>query len=100
MYKTVTVDAIVFFYINIYSLNQKIFRHTYICCDAPGNKKNIHIKYKKIQPKKNRKIKIIKNKPKKKTNKNVNFKCNINVKVMTSGGHQKSSALNLLVLIK
>ena len=30
-----------FFYINIYTLNKKITitRHTYICCDIPGNKK-------------------------------------------------------------
>ena len=35
-------------------------RYTYICCDIPGNKK-INIENKKeIQPKNNRKIKIIK----------------------------------------
>ena len=30
----------------------------------------------------------------------MNFKCNINIKAMTSGEHQKSCALNLLVSIK
>ena len=33
-------------------------------------------------------------------NKNLNFKRNINVKAMTSGFRQKSSASNLLVSIK
>ena len=33
-------------------------------------------------------------------NKNLNLKCNINVKAMASRVHQKSSALNLLVSIK
>ena len=33
-------------------------------------------------------------------NKNLNFKCNINVKGRTSGVYQKRSALNLLVPIK
>ena len=33
-------------------------------------------------------------------NKNLNFKCNVNVKTMTSGAHQKSSILYLLVSIK
>ena len=32
-------------------------------------------------------------------NKNLNFKCNIDVKAMTSGVNQKSSALNLLVSV-
>ena len=42
---------------------------------------------------------MIKTKLKKK-DKNMNFKCNINVKAMTSREHQKSCALNLLVSIK
>ena len=33
-------------------------------------------------------------------NKNLNFKCSINVKAMICGVHQKSSAENLLVSIK
>ena len=33
-------------------------------------------------------------------NKNLNFKCNIDVKAMASEVNQKSSALNLLVSIK
>ena len=65
-----------------------------------GTKKYTYKISKKIQPKNNRKIKIIKKNQRKKTNKNLNFKCNINVKAMTSGVHQKSSALNLLVSIK
>ena len=36
----------------------------------------------------------------KKVNKNMSFKYNISVKAMTSGEHQKSCALNLLVSIK
>ena len=58
--------------------------------------KNIHIKYKK-QPKNNKKI-IIQTKQRKKDQK-LNFKCNINVKVMTSGEYKKNSALNLLISI-
>ena len=46
------------------------------------------------------KDKNTKDKSKKKINKNLNFKCNINVKAITSGVHQKSSALNILVSIK
>ena len=42
----------------------------------------------------------MKNKTKKKMNKNLNFKCNVNVKAMTSRVHQKSSAVNLLVSMK
>ena len=49
--------------------------------------KDIHIKYKKIQSKNNRKIKIIKTNQKIKMSKNLNFKCDINVKAMTSGAH-------------
>ena len=45
-----------------------------------------------MQPKNKRKIKIIRTNQKK-MNKNLNFKCNINVKAMISGVHQKSSAL-------
>ena len=43
------------------------------------------------------KDKNTKEKSKKKINKNLNFKCNINVKAITSGVHQQISALNLLV---
>ena len=43
------------------------------------------------------KDKNAKDKSKKKINKNLNFKCNINVKAITSGVHQQISALNLLV---
>ena len=43
-------------------------RYTYICCDIPGNKKNMHIKYiKKKHLKNNRKMKIIKQNEKKRT---------------------------------
>ena len=59
----------------------------------------MHIKDKK-QPKNNRKIKIIKTKQIKERTKRLSFKYNINVKAMTSGEDQKSSALNLLVSIK
>ena len=52
----------VYFYINIYTLNKKIYNHqAYIyMLRYTWEQKNIHIKYKKIQPKKIRKIKIIK----------------------------------------
>ena len=60
----------------------------------------MHIKYTKIQPKNNKKIKILKTNQRKKNEQTSEFKCNINVKAMTSGVHQKSSALNLLVSIK
>ena len=63
-----------------------------------GTKKNIHITYKKLL-KNNKKIKIIKTKQNKKK-KQMNFKCNINVKAMTSEEHQKSCASNFLVSIK
>ena len=43
------------------------------------------------------KDKNTKDKSKKKINKNLNFKCNINVKAIISGVHQQISALNLLV---
>ena len=43
------------------------------------------------------KDKNTKDKSNKKMNKNLNFKCNINVKAITSGVHQQISALNLLV---
>ena len=33
-------------------------------------------------------------------NKNMNFKCNINVKAMASGQHKKSCVLNLLFPVK
>ena len=39
-------------------------------------------------------------KAKQKQNKNMNFKCNINVKAMISGEYKKSFASNLLVSIK
>ena len=42
-------------------------------------------------------MKIVKTKQKK--NKNMNFKCNIIVKAMTSGEHQKMVASNMLVLL-
>ena len=65
-----------------------ITRYTYICCDIPGDKKNMHKKYKK-NLKNNRKMKIIKTKRKKK-NKNMNFKCNINVKAMNQKSIKKA----------
>ena len=43
------------------------------------------------------KDKNTKDKSKKKINKSLNFKCNINIKAITSGVHQQISALNLLV---
>ena len=43
---------------------------------------------------------VIKTNQRKKTNKNLNLKCNINAKDITSGVYQKSSALNLSVSIK
>ena len=47
----------IFFYINIYTLNKNIYSHqTYIyMLRYTWEQKNIHIKYKKIQPENNRK---------------------------------------------
>ena len=94
--------SIFFFYINIYTLSKTFYNHqAYIyMLWYTWEQKNIHIKYKKKQPKNSRKIKILKPNQRKKWSKILNFKCSINVKAMTSGVHQKSPALNLLVSIK
>ena len=60
-----------FFYINIYTLNKKIYNHqAYIyMLWYTWEQKNIHIKYQKINPKNSRKIKIIKTNQRKKRTK-------------------------------
>ena len=60
-----------FFYINIYTLNKKIYnQQAYIyMLWYTWDQKNIHMKYKKIHPKNNRKTKIIKTNQRKKRTK-------------------------------
>ena len=86
-------------YINIYALNQKDLQssgiHIYVAIYL--GTKNMHIKYEKNNLKNNIKIKT--KTKRKKIEQILNFKCNINVKTMTSREHQKSCALHLLVSI-
>ena len=63
--------SFLFFYIHIYTLNKKIYNHqAYIYMLLyTWEQKNIHMKYQKIHPKNNRKIKIIKRNQRKKRTK-------------------------------
>ena len=74
--RTFELSILFSFYINIYTLNKKIYNHKvniYLLWYT-WEPKNIHIIMKK-QPKNNRKIKNNKNKTKKKKNKNLLKQC-------------------------